>query len=345
MEALDTIYTPRTILAALLQMPPPQPFLWNLLNKSENELDTHVVEIDVEKHGENVAAYVSRKGDPEAVKKVGFDTNIHVLPYMNEEYPISATDIQTRMAGENAYSGMGAAQRRDAKMAKWLMLLRDRVWRRKEQQLAEGLQTGKVLVSGKDIDYEIDYKMEASHLITNAGADIWGSGTEDKIAQLEAAAGLVRTAGAPTVTTIIMGENAANLFLQDADVLKYLDNRRIQGGMINPQQLANQNVTYLGDFMRIGLNVEIYSYQGKYIDTAGSSQSFIDPDNIVICSRAMRVETHYGMIENMHHGSFIGKEFPYVYVDPNGKNAHLSLETGALAAVHQPDSVVTITVK
>lgn len=338
-------FTPRVMLEALRQMPEPSRFMLDRHIKKTTEHDTDIIEIDVEKGGQTVAAFVSRAGDANVVGKREFKALMHAIPYIYEEIPFTAKDVKVRLPGETVYSGSTPAQRLSQKIGGWMKILRDRMVRNKELQLLTALQTGKIVVSGKDIEYEIDFKMDANNLVTNGGAAIWGSGTEDKIAQLEEDAEKSRDLGAPPPTVLYLGVDAAKLWLEDTKVLSYLDNRRVGMGQINIAQLAGQRATFLGDFSRVGLNVEVYSYQATYTDAAGARQYYLDPDNYILTSPEVRIEEHYGMIENLNHGSFVGKEFPDMIVEPNGRRGKITLESGPMIGLHQPDGVVRRTVK
>ena len=338
-------YTPRDMLEALEQNPRPSTFLKDrLVSGAPIEHDTDVIEIDVEKGGQTVAAYVSRVGDANVVGKRGFETNIHAIPYVYEETPFTAKDVRTRLPGETVYK-TGAGRRLDVKMGKWMSILSDRLTRLEEKQLAEAIQTGKVVVTGKDVNYTVDFQMDPSHLITNSGADNWGSGTEDKVAQLEAASELIRESGAPTATELYLGFEAGQNFLKDAAILANLDNRRVERGEINIKQLAGQRATFLGTYNGIGLSVDVFSYQAKYQDSAGVSHYYIDTNNAVLGSQEARVNLHYGMIENLNHGSFVGKRFPDVIINPNGRAGAVTMESGPLMGLHQPDGFVRILTK
>jgi hypothetical protein len=339
-------YTPREMLAAIKQAPAPTNFLRGMFVKRQTEHPTSFIEIDVEKGGQEVAAFVSATGPAELIKSAGFTNNVHAIPYTYQEKAFTAADVETRLPGETVYGGMSPKARLDERVGMWLQELRDRNARNIEWQLATAMQTGKVTVDGKGVSYEVNYQMSSSNLITNTAGDVWGSGTEDKIGQLEAMAQLPQNAGAPGLTVIVMGTEAARLWLADANVLKYLDNKRVEMGGINPMVLANQRATFLGDFRRIGLNVMIYSYEAKYRHpTTGVVTPYIGANNIVMGSTAARVEEHYGMIKNLKHGSFVGKEFPDMYIDPNGRAGHMTLESAPLIGFHQPDAFVRLTVK
>ncbi len=338
-------YTPRTLMAALKQNRMPQMFLFNLFNKKEITLPTAQVEIDVVKNGQTKSAYVSPVGDPDVIKKLGKRTDIHAIPYLYETVPYSGKDTDERLAGASIYDDTTPQSMLDELVGEWLQTSRDRMARTKEFQLAEALTTGVATITGKDINYTVDFQMEPSHIIQNLTTDIWGSGTENKLKQLQDASALTRKAGAPAVTDVILGVDAADEFLSDAAILALLDNRRVEMGQINIKQVAEQGATYLGHISSVGLNVDVYSYQEQYQDEAGDFQNYIDKDMCLLGSTAARVETYYGKIYNLNHGSMVAKEFADNIIAPNGRKGEITLESAPLVAPIQIDSFVAITTK
>ena len=344
---LIALYTPRDMIKAMLQNPRPITFLRDLLIGGRvTEHDTEIIEIDITKGGRSVAAYVSRVGEANVVGKKGFSTNLHVIPYVYEEIPFTAKDVKTRLAGETIYAS-GANNRLDLKIGEWLGTLSDRLEVLEEQQLAEIIQTGKLVVSGKGVDYEVDFQMDGTHLVTNTGADNWGSGTEDKIKQLEDGAAVIRETGAPNPTHLILDPKAAADFLNDEAVLKYMDLKNVEMGRIDPMQLAGQFATYLGTFRRVGLQVEVYSYQGVYDKLVNGSlvnTPYLGANKAILTSPAVDYRGHYGALENLKT-RFVGQRYPDIIIDPTGRNGSVTMESSPMAACHQPDGIYTLTTK
>ena len=335
-------YTPRVMIEAMVQNPRPSTFLLDLLVGARVQThDTEVVEIDITKGGQTMAAYVSRASDPTVVGKRGMDTLLHATPYTYEEIPFTSKDIESRLPGANVYA-TGAGNRMDTKVGEWLADLSDRVMRLKEYQVAEALQTGKLTVAGDGVSYVVDFQMDTDHLIQNAGGDIWGSGTEDKAAQLEEAAQLMRDKGAPSPTILLLDRNAAADWLSDTKIRSDMDIRRANFGVMEPRQLSGMNATWLGRYTRIGLEVDVYSYHATYQDSAGATKPYLLANTAILTSTSADFRMHYGMIPNLKQGNFEGQEFPMIGIDSKGKNGWVSLESAPMFGMHQPDAVVRI---
>jgi len=337
-------YTPVELVRAMRQIPTDTTFLQDLFVKERNYTDKEYIEIDQVFGTQTIATYVSRDGDSTKIGKDGYNSKLHFAPYINEEITYTSRDVNVRLAGVNRYEA-NAEQAIAQRTAKWLQQLQGRVMRREEQQVAEALSTGKVAVSGVDVDYEVDFGQNANNLITLAGANIWGTGTEDKTAQMETWSALIADSGAPTADVMILGTEAAQLFLKDSTILGNLDNRRVERGEINLKQINSQRATYLGTYSGVGMNIEVYSYQGLYTNSSGTDVPYIPTDYAIMGSTQADFRFHYAKIENLKEGDFQGRWFPLQWIDDNGKKGHITLESSPLVGMHQPAAFVAVEVK
>ena len=338
-------YTCKDMIDAMVQNPRPTTFLLDMLVKGRVEIhDTDVIEIDIVKGGQTMAAYVSRVADPTLVGKDSFETLIHAVPYIYEEIIFTSKDVKKRLPSQTVYQ-TGAATRLSVKIGQWLGTLEDRLIRREEGQVAEAIQTGKLVVQGDGVDYTVDFKMDAAHLPVNSGTSNWGSTTEDKLAQLSTWSRLCTDKGAPMPTVAIMDKLAGADFIKDPEVLKYLDNRRVKLGEISPTVISGQRATYLGTISYIDLNIDIYVYSGSYTNAAGNQQFYMEDNTVVLTSTVADFRMHYGMIENMKDGDFEGTRYPDIDMDSKGKKGWISLESSPMFGLHQPDAVVAAKTK
>ena len=343
-ETISSQYTVREMLAVMKYGSPKNTFLLDRLVKDTKTHMTKYVEIDVEKAGRTVAAYVSRIGPPEVVNKPGYDSKIHVLPYTKQRMTLTEEDLETRLPGQTIYDAGSPTDRRDELVGKWLAELDKRIMRREELQLAQAITTGKATIQGDDVDYEINYGRNAGNVKSLAGTAKWGGATAD-IPQDFQDAGMQLTkpgvdGGSPGAC--YLGITAAGHFIKEATTdstkLKNLmDMRRLVAGEINVKVLKDQDVTYIGTFRDVGIDVDVFSYYGRYVDSAGVEQYYIDPDDAIFINEALRVDKHYSKISNLK-SSFVGRRFPSSWVADDGSAEYLQLESGPLVAPHQIDS-------
>ena len=336
-------YHSRDMVEAMTQNPRPSTFLLDMfVGGAVTYHDTDVIEIDVTKGGQTMAAYTSRVGDANVVGKKGFSTNLHTIPYIYEEIPFTSKDVKTRLAGQTIYTE-GAQARLDRKVGDWLGKLEDRFTVLEEGQVAEAFQTGKIVVKGKDVEYLVDFRMNPENLIQNSGTKNWDNVDTDIVAQLQDMAQIIMDEGAPAPTTLILDQKAGNDFIKNTAILKLLDNRRVNIGEIKPVQVAGQMATFLGDLSAIGLNLGVYVYYAAYTDAdTKKAKKYLSDNTCIMTTTAADFRMHYGMIENLKDGDFEGKRFPLIGIDDKGRKGFVSLESSPLFGLHQPDAVVRL---
>ncbi len=340
MDELEAIYNPRTMLAALHQKPSPSTFLRDTFVNGTKIHTTKTIEIDIVKSGQTVAAYVARGGEANRVAQTGYETNIHVIPYVKEETRYTADDLDVRLPGVNVYGGTPKGIL-DTKMGEGLNIMRERVSNLLELQLARTLTTGKAVIQGDGVSYTIDFRMDPTHIYVNTGGELWTDTDADIMGQLSGMSLLPSDKGAPTPDVLVCGIEAGKSLLKNTEIRALLDLKNYRIGEIEMKNLRENSVTYLGRLIDIGLDVAVYTYNAKYTDDAGNSQPYMPVDQIVMGSTSARVTEHYGRLQNIKSGTFIGKEFPNFVVDPKGDYADQSLESSPVIAVHEIDAFVT----
>lgn len=78
---------------------------------------------------------------------------------------------------------------------------------------------------------------------------------------------------------VIMGKQAANLFMADSKILDLMDKRRFDIGAMAPKELEG-GLTYYGHLNLPG--VDIYGYDEVYLDDTDNTTKPLIPDNMVV---------------------------------------------------------------
>jgi hypothetical protein len=331
------------MLRVMRQYPRPTTFLRNLLVKEETVTNKTVIEIDQVFGNQGVAAYTSRSGGPEVIGKDGFKTMLHFAPYSYTEMPYTSEDLDVRSAGSTVYDEVDPAA---SMIARHLGKMDDKLTRLEELQIAQALQTGKITVAGRDVNYEIDFGMAASHLITLAGGAKWDTpATRDILGNLQTWSSLIADTGAPAPDFLVGDTAAMGYLISDSTIKDMLDNRRIEAGRINYKEINGQRCTYIGNLMSVGINLDLYAYQGKYgaVNT-GTLTSYMNSKTVILGSSQADLRFHYARIENTKAPGFRGKRLPYQYETPNGRSRFLAMESSPLFGYHQPDAFVSAVV-
>lgn len=333
-------YQVREMLALMRQRPRPTTFLSNLFVKSRRTSKTKYLEIDQIFGGQMVAGYVNRQGGPNVVGKGGYQTLIHVAPYVYEQLAYTPSDVDTRMAGNTVYDDVDPVA---MLVAEWLADLEDRFVRLEELQVAEALQDGIITVQGKDVDYTVDFQQSAEHKKTLTGDDRWGEVDEDILGNLRDWNEEIIDTGAPAPDVLIGDTKSIALLKANDEIRSLLDNRRIDTGAINPRQIRDQRATYEGRLAGSGFDVDIYTYQGMYqsIDSGvKTNHRYMDEYTVILASTSMDFRFHYGKIENFKAPGFMGTRFPNRWESQDGKQRFITMESGPMAGLHQPDAVI-----
>lgn len=336
---MTILYTPREMLAMTEQKPRPDNFLRGRFIRQEVFSDKKFLEIDKVIGSQAKAAYSARAGGPTVVDKTGYSTLLHVAPYVYEAIPFSAADLDTREAGDTIY-GSNAASSLAMKTSGWVGTLEDRLNRLEEAQLASALTSGTVVVSGDGTSYTVDYGMPSGHKVTNSGDDVWGT-TTAIMAQLTEWSTFLSNKGY-VATDLIMDPTAAALLLNDTTIATKLNNFRLSLGQVNPTLVAGQRASYLGNLAFANLNIDLWSYNGGYETAAGTFVNYLGTYRaIMVAGQQLDCRAHYGKIENLKSGSFIGRRFPNMYIQEDGRQGFVTLESAPLMAIHNPEAVVS----
>jgi len=344
MTDLTNQYTPRTMVSAMRQTPRPSTFLYDLLGLGSNvqRHNTQYIELDKVFGDQLIAGYVNRQGQPHVVGRAGYDNVIHVAPYLKERFVITDEDTEVRDPGTTIYDGIADL---DMQVMRGLNQLRDRFTRVDELQAAQALQAGTITVLGEDVDYTVNFGQDAGHLVTLTLADRWTESTATILDDLTDWAQLIDDKGAPGPAWLVGDPVAMRLMLNDTDVRALLDNRRVEVGEINPRLIREQRATFLGTLRYIGLDIDLYSYQGYYETTDGSTVTqtrYMNAGTVVMGSSNAYVRKHFAKISNLKAQplGFFADQFPLVIEPLDGSSRIIQLESAPMIGLHQPNAFV-----
>lgn len=279
---------------ALILAYKPQTFLRSMCTTITHA--TKSFDIDVSKKTRAMAPYVRDHEDGKYVARDGYETLSFTPPKVGQKRNITSSDLQNRAAGqavvEISADNANQEERKSALVVEDLLDLQAYVERREEQQIAEILQTGKVVTGvGDDIKSTIPDK----NIFNVAGADKFDAANSDPIAWMRKISRKnVVLRGGSAVKRAIFGGDAFDAFLKNAAVLAQLDKKHIVLGDVEPtQDQTFEGVTYQG---KIG-GIEIYTYDEYYFDDVQKKDSpMIDENRVILIGGNPRFEMHYGAV-------------------------------------------------
>lgn len=341
MDGTTTLYTPKQMLKAMKEMVRPDSFLRDRYITGTETTDKKYIELDKVASRQGIAVYNSRTGEPTEVKKQGYDTDIHVAPYIDEVITMTPSDTDTREPGNTIYED-NASSNKAAKTVAYLNELQDRLDRLEERQVFECLKEGKVPVQNTvtGVNYTVDYNMPAGNKIALTGDDVWGGNDSAILANIEAWAQILSEQGY-VAADLLLDIKAAALYRADSDILALLDNRRVEMGQLEMQRLKQMRASWLGQLDAVGVNVNVYCYFGGYETAESTFSRYMDDNRAIMVGAGLEIEQHYAKIENFG-SNFVGRRFPNQWGDSGrGKIQYIGMESSPLAVMRNPKAVVS----
>ena len=206
---------------------------------------------------------------------------------------------------------------------------------------ASALGTGKVVVIGDGVDMEVNFQMANTHKITSL-TEKWGTTNADPIGNLRSWARLVAKDSGRRPTHVILSGSAQDAFMKDESVHKLLNTRRVDMGMINPQNLPG-GVVYLGFLNDPG--IDIYAYNEWFIDPAdGEVAPMIADGQIIMASNQSAKQTlvRCDPRRSSHRNRHVeAARFPKTWEEQDPSARWLMLQSAPLPALLEPDAFLT----
>lgn len=296
MSNFDAKFDTRTMLGMVEEAEfKPTSFLRDRFFPNVRTFDTAFIEVDiVGAGGRKVAPFVHPKIGGKVIEHEGYTTNSYKAPEVSPWMITEAEEMLKRAAGESVYGAMSPEARAAAQVGRDLRKLDEIITRREELMCSEALFTGRVTVKGEGYDEVINFwpaDTAKQPKTTLADGELW---TAEGVtaAQIMANLRMVRRTmiqkGGNTPNQIIVGNAVLEAMLEKLQAAGALDNRRVDLGHIDPQQLPN-GVTYWGFLKDSAL--DIYSYDEWYINDEGVEAPIVPADLVLMAGNAFDATT------------------------------------------------------
>lgn len=343
-QPLNTMFTPRSFLLNTFFTEPPQIH------------DAEAIDIDIYKGKRRLAPFVSPRSQGRALKREGRTTRTYKPPYVKPFRSCDAESILKRGLGQTSYfPGTTPMDRAMDELGKDLVELTESIERREEWMASKGLFTGVVPVKGEIdegddaavVDDEIDFQMSASHKVTLAGNARWTQNTHaDSVlaTNLRDWKRLISQDSGKTARVLVLGANVVDPFLDHPQIKDRLNNRRIETGQLNIDELED-GVTYMGFLSDPG--VDIYTYDEWYIDDDGNTQPMVPVDQVLLGATNAKAIRHYGPIKDLDaidSGMVATRYFPKSWKEKNPSVRYVMVQSAPIVVPHEIDAFLTATV-
>lgn len=347
-----SMYTTREMLQPLLEARTPATFFKDSFFGDTEQHFTERFDVDVEKEGRRMAAFVHPTHEAKTVERTGFRTESYKPAYIKEKRALTMQDIMSRQPGapihqsaDEARAGLIRAlsdmQSRD------LRELKNRIVQRIEWQCREALWYGTLRCVGEGIDETITFGRKSSHTVTlgSGGTVKWGANGAKIVENIDDWCELLADSGYGA-TDMILGKRAAHAFLADTNVQRLLkDNSGVQtGGPIDLTTLPS-NVKRLGTFA----GLTFWRYSERYIDDVDNVSKPLVPENeVLLVDRSARRTLHFGPImdldaiaeESLTVSEFGVPFFPKMYSVKARGTRFLEVQSAPLPVPHAVDATV-----
>lgn len=287
--SIKDIYAFPTLVRVIRALDTPSTYILNNFFEDGDSFDTEYVEIQTVKGNKPIAPYVSELQPGKVILRTGFTAKQYKPALIKPARPITAIDLKVRAAGEDFLNPDPPEARARKLLARDIVELHDTITRRKVQQAAELMFTGKVTQVGEGVSQVIDY--DFTNIVTLSGTDLWSNPDSDPIAFLAAQRKAIMDANAPTPNFILADYDAAVALMRHPKILALADNRGVDVGNIDTTLLPD-GVTYHGRLRDVGMDV--YSYTGTYTNDEGQEVPFIPEGTIAILSTREKFQFLYG---------------------------------------------------
>lgn len=304
--------------------------------------DTEKIDFDViGSEGRRIAPFVNPKIGGKAVSRSGFSTNSFTAPLVSPETITLAEEFLKRSPGETVYGSKTPAQRAAEYATKDLQDLDFMITRREEAMCAEALFTGKITVKGDGYDEEVDFwdGLDAADKPVTTLESKWTSATSAATILSDIRAirrGMIQKGGF-TPKEMFVGNDVLEIILPILTKADELNNRRVEMGQINPQQLPN-GVTYWGYLKDSAL--DIYTYDEWYINDEGEEVAMVPAKKVLFGSTDVRTTMAYGAVCVADKSKetldwFAESRVPSSYIQERPAGRVIKLESRPLPIVNQ----------
>jgi Phage major capsid protein E len=276
---LNPAYETKTLLAPFDEGPLVNTFLRDTFFGGRDYPPTSLIEFDFRRGRRKMAPFVAPLIGGKVMERQGFETRFFRAPRIAPVRALRTPDLESRMLGESIYSGRKAQDRAAELLAEDAVYCDEAIARREEWMCRNVLVNGKISVTA-----DTGYTMSIDYTESSAGAannhDVpavkWDAAGSDPLDDLEKSRINTIKASGISPNVVLMGANAAKVFIRNAQVAALLDKMRYAIATVEPI-IQDEAVVRIGKVP----GMEIYEYNEWFEDDTGTLFQMI-PDNFVM---------------------------------------------------------------
>ncbi|WP_145181829.1 major capsid protein [Pseudomonas sp. URMO17WK12:I11] len=339
---MTDIFDTLTMLEAVEQLATPRRFLMNTFFNGgfPETFPTETVTIDIVKGQRKMAPFVHPTLPGSVSQRTGIASSTYKPPYIQPKRVTQAGLILKRGAGENPFSTRTPLERAGERLGRDLVDLESEIIRREEWMCAQALTTGRIRVVGDGVDDTIDFLMEDTHKVSLATGR-WNTAGSDPIGNLRQWRRLIAKDSGRSANVAVLSAEAQDAFQSNDMVMKQLNTRRVDLGMIKPEELPD-GVTYLGYLSDPG--VDLYAYDEWYLDDEDGEKPMIPAGGLILGSTATRNAMLYAAIQDLEaieSGLVEAARFPKSWVTQEPSQRWLKVQAAPLPGLLEPNAFLS----
>lgn len=341
----------RTLLAALEQSYPPSTLLRDTFFPNPLTFITEEVDIEYKKGNRAMAPFVTSGSSGVNMARTGSTMKSYKPPKMMPKRPISIENLNKRGFGEELYSTRTAAQREAELRARDMAELIDMNTRRIEWMCAQLLTLGAFTAKGYSDDgvtyVEDTFTLDWSQKDTLTGGDTWDNAGADIYGDFKFMSQTVSTASGMVPSVAKMSFKTADYLLNNTALKAFLMTPRENLSLLSIKpQIVSPQVIRVG--MIESLNLEIYAYNGLYLDDDGVTKQYI-PDDYCIVGVPGRGKQLFGAITQMDNDevfrTYEGRNVPKVWSEKGKDVRQIRVASACVPIPETVDDWYTLKVK
>jgi len=275
----------RILLEALEQSFPPSTLLRDTFFPNSVTAMSTLIDIEYKKGGRALAPFISKGTSGVNVARTGSTVKSYEPPMMAPKRPVTVENIVSRGFGEPVFSNRTPQQRAQELIARDIGELREMNTRTMEWMCAQLMILGEFTVKGYSDDgktFTADtVTLDWSQHDTLTGGDTWNNAGADIYGDMKTVSQTISRSAGKIPTVAICSWKTADYLLANTVLraLLLLPSDQAKLLTIAPKIISNEviRVAYVES-----LNLDIYSFDGIYVDEAGAVQQYIPDDYFVM---------------------------------------------------------------
>lgn len=341
----------RTLLMALEQTYPPSTLLRDVFFPNPVTFVTEEVDIDYKKGNRKMAPFVSAGGSGVNVARIGHATKSYKPPKMMPKRPITVENLNKRGFGEELYSTRTPAQREAELRAQDMAELIDMNTRRIEWMCAQLMTLGTFTVKGYSDDgvtyTEDTVTLDWTQKDTLVGGDTWDNAGADAYGDMKFMSQTVSQNSGRIPTIAMCSYSTAEYLLKNTAIKDYLLRPKENLSLMTiAPRIVSPEVVRFGIIE--SLNLEIYAYNGMYLDDDGAVKQYI-PNDYFIMGIPGRGKQLFGAITQMDsdevYRTYQGINVPKVWAEVGNDARQIRMASACVPIPEFVDDWYTLKVK